>query len=137
MLATFPPICISFGLFSANIPKVWAIPLSKFCFWHFLEPFGYFWGHYLVALLIMKCFQNDMGLKPHDCAKLMGQKECAEFLILYEASLEMAKELSEVQHKREALMAEHNELRSFFKYVYTVQSHASSDMHISYLADGI
>ena len=33
-----------------------------------------------------------MGLKPHDCAKVMGQKECAEFLLLYETSLEMAKE---------------------------------------------
>ena len=61
--------------------------------------------------------QNDMGLKAHDCAKLMGQKECAEFLILYETSLEMASELSEVQNKREALVAEHNELRTYFKYV--------------------
>ena len=64
-------------------------------------------------------FQNDMGLKPHDCAKVMGQKECAEFLLLYETSLEMAKELSEVHTKREVLMAEHNELRSYFKYVHT------------------
>ena len=63
-------------------------------------------------------FQNDMGLKPHDCAKVMGQKECAEFLLLYETSLEMAKELSEVHTKREVLMAEHNELRSYFKYVH-------------------
>ena len=59
-----------------------------------------------------------MGLKPHDCAKVMGQKECAEFLLLYETSLEMAKELSEVHTKREVLMAEHNELRSYFKYVH-------------------
>lgn len=57
-----------------------------------------------------------MGLKPHDCAKVMGQKECSEFLLLYETSLDMAKELSEVHIKREALMAEHNELRSYFKY---------------------
>ena len=35
-------------------------------------------------------FQNDMGLKPHDCAKVMGQKECAEFLLLYETSLEIS-----------------------------------------------
>jgi hypothetical protein len=56
-----------------------------------------------------------MGLKPHDCAKVMGQKECAEFLLLYETSLEMAKELYEVHTKREVLMAEHNELRSYFK----------------------
>ena len=62
-------------------------------------------------------FQNDMGLKAHDCAKLMGQKECAEFLILYETSLEMASELSEVQSKREMLLVEHNELRTYFKYV--------------------
>lgn len=60
-------------------------------------------------------FQNDMGLKPHDCAKVMGQKECAEFLLLYETSLEMAKELNEVQTKKELLLAEYNELRSYFK----------------------
>ena len=68
-------------------------------------------------------FQNDMGLKAHDCAKLMGQKECAEFLILYETSLEMASELSEVQSKREALVAEHNELRTYFKYVHYLLSY--------------
>ena len=56
-----------------------------------------------------------MGLKPHDCAKVMGQKECAEFLLLYETSLEMAKELNEVQTKKELLLAEYNELRSYFK----------------------
>ena len=43
------------------------------------------------------------------------KKECAEFLLLYETSLEMAKELYEVHTKREVLMAEHNELRSYFK----------------------
>ena len=64
-----------------------------------------------------------MGLKAHDCAKLMGQKECAEFLILYETSLEMASELSEVQSKREALVAEHNELRTYFKYVHYLLSY--------------
>ena len=46
-------------------------------------------------------FQNDMGLKPHDCAKLMGKKDCAEFLILYETSLDMSKELSEAQLKKD------------------------------------
>ena len=56
-----------------------------------------------------------MGLKAHDCAKVMGQNECSEFLLLYETSLEMARELSEVHCKREMLMAEHNELRSYFK----------------------
>ena len=70
-------------------------------------------------------FQNDMGLKAHDCAKLMGQKECAEFLILYETSLEMASELSEVQSKREMLLVEHNELRTYFKYVNLLYSSIS------------
>ena len=74
-------------------------------------------------------FQNDMGLKPHDCAKVMGQKECAEFLLLYETSLEMAKELSEVHTKREVLMAEHNELRSYFKYVHSMQNTYLCDTH--------
>ena len=68
-----------------------------------------------VNKILLFIFQNDMGLKPHDCAKVMGQKECAEFLLLYETSLEMAKELYEVHTKREVLMAEHNELRSYFK----------------------
>ena len=31
-----------------------------------------------------------MGLKPHDCAKVMGQKECAECLLLYETLLEIS-----------------------------------------------
>ena len=31
-----------------------------------------------------------MGLKLHVCAKFMGQKECAEFLLLYETSLEIS-----------------------------------------------
>ena len=64
----FPPKNASnFGYFPANlqkfwaifrqIAKVWAIPLPKFRFWHFLELFGYFWGHNLVAL-----FENETYL---------------------------------------------------------------------------
>ena len=30
-----------------------------------------------------------MGLKLQDCTKFMGQKVCAEFLLLYETSLEI------------------------------------------------
>ena len=55
-----PKNATHFGYFSANLQKFWAIfrkitkvraiPLSKFWFWHFSELFGYFWGHYLVAL---------------------------------------------------------------------------------------
>ena len=43
-----------------------------------------------VNKILLFIFQNDMGLKPHDCAKVMGQKECAEFLLLYETLLEIS-----------------------------------------------
>ena len=56
----WPKNATHIGYFPANLQmlwaifrqntEVWAIPLSKFWFWHFLELFGYFWGHYLVAL---------------------------------------------------------------------------------------
>ena len=49
-----------FGYFPVNLQKfwaiffqiaeVWTILLSKLWFGQFLELFGYFWGHYLVAL---------------------------------------------------------------------------------------
>jgi len=56
-----------------------------------------------------------MGLKPYDCAKIMGHSQCAEFLILYETSLEMAMELRDAQMKRDSLLSEHNELKCHFK----------------------
>ena len=56
-----------------------------------------------------------MGLKPHDCAQVMGKVHCAEYLILYEASLEMSKELNNAQAKRDVLVAEQNELKTHFK----------------------
>ncbi len=63
----------------------------------------------------MVFLQNDMGLKPHDCAQIMGKIHTAEYLILYEASLEMSKELNNAQSKRDFLVAEHNELKGHFK----------------------
>lgn len=64
--------------------------------------------------------KNDMGLKPQDCAKLMNKSECAEFLLLYEASLDLSRELSEAQTKRDFMLAEHAELKGHFKEVLNV-----------------
>jgi hypothetical protein len=45
----------------------------------------------------------------------MGKVNGSEYLILYEASLEMSKELNDAQIRRDFLLAEHNELKGHFK----------------------
>ena len=47
ILATFPPICKSFGLYFS--PNCWSMGYSSVKIM-ILELFGYFWGHSLVAL---------------------------------------------------------------------------------------
>ena len=63
ILGYFPA---SFRLFFTKLLK-YGLFLSTFWFWwHFLELFGYFWGHYLVALIpigvqILKIMRNLQG----------------------------------------------------------------------------
>ncbi len=56
-----------------------------------------------------------MGLNPGDCARLMGRRHCAEYLLLYETSLSMSRELRDVQSRNEQLQNEQAELRGHFK----------------------
>ena len=59
--------------------------------------------------------KNDMGLKAYDYARLMNKHDCAEFLLLYEASLAMSKDLSEAKCQRDQVQIELNELTTQFK----------------------
>ena len=54
-LATFLPICKSFGIFSAKLLKFRLLFCQNSDFGIFLEPFGYFWEYSLVALLGQTC----------------------------------------------------------------------------------
>ena len=56
-----------------------------------------------------------MGLTPGDCARLLGKRDCSEYLILYQTSLAMSRELRDVQTKNEQLQTEQAELRGHFK----------------------
>ena len=60
-------------------------------------------------------FQNNLGLTPGDCARLSNRRDCCEFLLLYETSLAMAKELKDAQIKNEWLQNEQAELKGHFK----------------------
>ncbi len=60
-------------------------------------------------------FQNDMGLKSFDCARLSRKSDCAEFLLLYEASIAISGELISAKSRQEALQSESAELRGHFK----------------------
>ncbi len=62
-----------------------------------------------------------MGLTPGDVARLNGRHECAEFLLLYETSLSMSKELKDVQVKNEQLQHEQSELRGHFKWDFSAK----------------
>ena len=56
-----------------------------------------------------------MGLTPGDCARLAGRRDCAEYLLLYETSMSINKELRDVQIRNEQLQNEQTELRINFK----------------------
>ena len=60
--------------------------------------------------------QNDMALKPYDCARLSNRgRDCAEFLLLFETSLGISQELLQAKTKQEALETENNDLKGYFK----------------------
>lgn len=58
---------------------------------------------------------NNMGLKAYDYARLMNKDDCAEYLLLYETSLSMSKELIEAKCQKDAVQTELNELTGHFK----------------------
>lgn len=59
--------------------------------------------------------KNEMGLKAYDYAHLMDKNDCAEFLLLYEASLAMSRDLLEAKCQKDQVQSELNELTVQFK----------------------
>ena len=59
--------------------------------------------------------KNEMGLKAYDYARLMNKNDCAEFLLLYEASLAMSKDLLEAKCQKDQVQTELSELTVQFK----------------------
>jgi hypothetical protein len=73
-------------------------------------------GNYCCAIASSKhFFQNDMGLKSFDCARLSEKRDCAEFLILFETSLTISGELLMARSHQDALQSENTELKGYFK----------------------
>ena len=59
--------------------------------------------------------KNDMGLKAFDYARLMEKNDCAEFLLLYEASLSLSRDLLDAKCQKDQVQTELNELTVQFK----------------------
>jgi len=64
--------------------------------------------------------KNDMGLKPSDCALIRGKDSTAEFLLMFETSLGITKDLLQREKAQEHVMSENGELKSSFKDVLSV-----------------
>ena len=64
--------------------------------------------------------KNELGLKPFDFAKLKGQDDCAEFLLLYEVSLSMSSELSESRVRKDQAVSDLAELSGHFREVLSI-----------------
>jgi len=59
-----------------------------------------------------------MGLKPFDCARISrrsGSKECAEFLVLFEASLDASGELVASTEAANHARSEADDMKACFK----------------------
>jgi hypothetical protein len=56
-----------------------------------------------------------MGLKAYDYARLMNKNDCAEFLLLYEASLSMSKDLLDAKCQKDQVQTELTELTVQFR----------------------
>ena len=56
-----------------------------------------------------------MGLKPSDCATLRGKDSTAEFLVMFETSLGMTRDLLQKEKLQEQLLAESSDMKTNFK----------------------
>ena len=56
-----------------------------------------------------------MGLKPADVARVRGEDSTAEYLLMFETSMGITKELLQKEKGNENLAAEHGELKGHFK----------------------
>jgi len=64
--------------------------------------------------------KNDMGMKPSDCAIIRGKDSTAEFLLMFETSLGITKDLLQKEKTQEHVVSENGELKSNFKDVLSV-----------------
>ena len=68
-----------------------------------------------------------MGLKSFDCARLSQKRDCAEFLLVFEASIAVSGELISARSKQEALENESAELKGYFKDVLGISKKLAKD----------
>jgi ankyrin repeat protein len=64
--------------------------------------------------------KNSMGLRAYDCARLSRKKgaagaDCAEYLLLFETSLDVSTQLLRSRALKEGLRGENEELKTYFK----------------------
>ena len=59
--------------------------------------------------------KNALGLRPFDCARLAGKHDCAEFLLLYEVSVQMSYDLLDANLQREQSVSDLSDLNGYFK----------------------
>jgi len=71
--------------------------------------------------------KNDMGMKPSDCALIRGKDSTAEFLLMFETSLGITKDLLQKEKSQEHVMSENGELKSNFKDVLSVSKKLANE----------
>ena len=59
--------------------------------------------------------KNDLGLRAYDVAVMAGRPDAAEFLLLYETSLKLSRDLLEANNQKERSAAELSDLSTYFK----------------------
>ena len=59
-------------------------------------------------------------MKPSDCAIIRGKDSTAEFLLMFETSLGITKDLLQKEKTQEHVVSENGELKSNFKYACNV-----------------
>jgi hypothetical protein len=65
-------------------------------------------------------FQNELGLKPSDCAALAGKRSTAELLLTYQTSLALTRDLLNRERGQDILNTENTEIRTQFRYVLDI-----------------
>merc|ERR1740128_112004 len=64
--------------------------------------------------------KNDMGLKGSDVASLRGKDSTAEFLLMFETSLGITKDLLTREKATEGILQENSDIKSQFREVVTI-----------------
>ena len=59
--------------------------------------------------------RNELGLRAYDLAVMAGRQDAAEFILLYQTSLKISRDLLEAADQKERTAAELAELSTHFK----------------------